>query len=33
LNLVAEKCAKLIEAEENNSNDFTAFLAGSTPDS
>jgi hypothetical protein len=29
--MVAEKCRKLIEAEKNHSNDFGAFLAGSTP--
>lgn len=30
--LVADKCQKIIEAEDNRSNDFTAFLAGNTPD-
>lgn len=31
ITLVGEKCRKLIEAEKNHSNDFGAFLAGSTP--
>jgi hypothetical protein len=30
--LVGDKCQKIVEAEENRSNDFTAFLAGNTPD-
>jgi len=29
--LVASKCAGLVDAEANHSNDFTAFLAGNTP--